>query len=58
MNVGAIVSLSGFCMSDVLLLRCMSIFGSTCGIIYNFTRVPRQMNAVAWVSSSLSENSA
>ena len=48
MNVGAIASLTGFMMSDVLHLRMLSIFGSCCGITYNFTRHPRQLNGVAW----------
>lgn len=48
MNVGSIVSLSGFMMSDVMHLRTLSICGSFCGITYNLTRKPRQFNAVAW----------
>ena len=48
MNFGAITSLTGFVMTDVLYLRTLSIVGSTCGIIYNITRVPKQLNAVAW----------
>ena len=48
MNLGAIASLTGFMMSDVLHLRMLSIFGSCCGITYNFTRHPRQLNGVAW----------
>jgi len=48
LNLGAITSLSGFMMSDVLWLRSLSVVGSCCGITYNLTRVPRQLNAVAW----------
>jgi hypothetical protein len=48
MNFGAIVSLTGFALTDVLLLRTFSIVGSLCGVIYNVTRVPKQLNAVLW----------
>ena len=48
MNVGAIASLSGFMMSDVMHLRALSILGSACGMCYNFTRKPRQINALLW----------
>ena len=41
-------SLSGFMMSDILYLRCLSVFGSLCGGLYNITRSPRQMQAVYW----------
>jgi hypothetical protein len=48
MNFGAITSLTGFAMSDILYLRSLSIVGSLCGIVYNITRVPKQLNAVVW----------
>jgi hypothetical protein len=48
MNFGAITSLSGFVCTDVLYLRSLSILGSACGIVYNMTRVPKQINAVIW----------
>ena len=48
LNFGAITSLSGFMMTDILYLRCLSIVGSFCGITYNMTRKPRQINAVMW----------
>ena len=48
MNIGSIVSLTGFMMSDVLHLRLLSICGSMCGMTYNLTRTPPQINAVAW----------
>ena len=32
MNVGAILSLSGFMMTDVLYLRMLSVCGSCCGM--------------------------
>jgi hypothetical protein len=48
MNFGAITSLTGFAMSDILYLRSLSIMGSLCGIVYNISRVPKQLNAVAW----------
>jgi hypothetical protein len=48
MNFGAITSLTGFAMSDILYLRSLSIMGSLCGVVYNITRVPKQVNAVAW----------
>ena len=48
LNLGAITSLSGFLMTDVLWLRSLSVVGSFCGITYNLTRVPKQYNAVAW----------
>lgn len=48
MNVGAVTSLSGFMMSDVMYLRTLSIFGSVCGMTYNLTRAPRQWNGAAW----------
>ena len=35
MNFGAIVSLTGFACTDVLLLRVFSIVGSVCGIIFH-----------------------
>lgn len=57
MNLGAIASLTGFCMSDVLHLRMLSIFGSCCGVTYNFTRDPRQLNGVAWGLFFISVNS-
>jgi hypothetical protein len=50
MNFGAITSLTGFAMSDILYLRSLSIMGSLSGIIYNITRSPKQLNAVAWGS--------
>ena len=48
MNIGAISGLVGFMMSDVLHLRLLSITGSLCGITYNITRNPRQINACLW----------
>ena len=48
MNVGAVSSLCGFMMTDVLHLRSLSIFGSLCGMAYNSTRSPPQWNGVAW----------
>ena len=48
MNIGSIVSLTGFMMSDVLHLRLLSICGSMCGMTYNLTRSPPQINAVGW----------
>jgi CRP-like cAMP-binding protein len=56
MNLGAITSLAGFMMTDVLLLRTLSIFGSMCGITYNMTRVPKQINACAWGAIFVSVN--
>jgi hypothetical protein len=46
MNIGALKPLTGFMMTDVLLLRTLSIFGSLCRVVYNVTCVPRQWNAV------------
>jgi len=48
MNAGAIISLSGFMMSDVMYLRGLSIVGSMCGMSFNLTRKPPQYNAVMW----------
>ena len=48
MNFGAIASLTGFMMTDVMYLRALSVLGSTCGITYNLTRKPKQINAVMW----------
>ena len=48
MNAGAVISLSGFMMSDVMHLRTLSICGSFCGIAFNMSRKPPQYNAVAW----------
>ena len=48
MNVGAVSGLCGFMMSDVLYLRALSVAGSMCGITYNLTRSPRQLNACLW----------
>ena len=48
MNMGAILSLSGFMMSDVMHLRALSVCGSMCGITFNMTRKPPQYNAVMW----------
>jgi len=48
LNFGAITSLTGFMMTDVLYLRSMSIVGSISGVIYNVSRTPPQKNAVAW----------
>jgi len=54
--VGAISSLTGFMMADVLHLRTLSIFGSLCGISYNITRKPPQYNACAWGGIFMSVN--
>jgi len=35
-------------MSDMLVLRLLSMSGSMCGMVYNFTRTPPQREAVAW----------
>jgi len=43
-------------MTDVLYLRALSILGSGCGITYNVTRVPKQLNAVAWGCVFISVN--
>jgi len=48
MNVGAVTSLAGFMMSDVLQLRMLNVTGTLCGMAYNCTRKPAQWNAVAW----------
>ena len=56
MNFGAVTSLSGFMMTDVLALRSLSIVGSLSGVIYNITRVPKQLNAVAWGGVFISVN--
>jgi len=56
MNFGAITSLSGFMMSEVLYLRGLSIIGSLCGVTYNLTRVPKQLNAVAWAGVFITVN--
>mmetsp|Transcript_23766 Transcript_23766/g.51694 ORF Transcript_23766/g.51694 Transcript_23766/m.51694 type:complete len:406 (-) Transcript_23766:79-1296(-) len=48
MNMGAILSLSGFMMSDVMHLRALSVCGSICGITFNISRKPPQYNAVMW----------
>jgi hypothetical protein len=56
MNFGAITSLTGFMMTDVLLLRSLSIVGSLCGVVYNISRVPKQLNAVAWGCIFISVN--
>ena len=56
MNFGAITSLTGFMMTDVLKLRTLSIVGSLCGVVYNITRTPRQLNAVAWGGVFISVN--
>jgi CRP-like cAMP-binding protein len=56
MNAGAISGLCGFMMSDVLHLRLLSICGSLCGIGYNITRSPRQINACLWGAVFISTN--
>lgn len=56
MNVGAISGLCGFMMSDVLYLRALSICGSLCGVGYNITRSPRQINACLWGGVFISTN--
>lgn len=56
MNLGAISGLLGFMMSDVLHLRMLSIMGSACGITYNITRAPRQINACLWGAVFISTN--
>ena len=48
MNLGAVLSLSGFMLTDIMALRLLSMSGSVCGMIYNWTRKPRQWEAVAW----------
>ena len=57
LNLGAVCSLTGFSMTDVLHLRSLSIFGSCCGIAYNFTRKPAQINACAWGGVFIAVNS-
>lgn len=56
MSFGATASLTGFLMSDVLHLRSLSILGSTCGLIFNYTRSPRQLVACGWGSLFISIN--
>ena len=56
MNVGAISGLCGFMMSDVLHLRVLSICGSLCGVGYNISRTPRQLNACLWGGVFISTN--
>jgi hypothetical protein len=56
MNVGAIAGLTGFAMSDVMYLRSLSVFGSFCGIAYNLTRTPSQINACLWSGLFISVN--
>ena len=56
MNLGAVSGLCGFMMSDVLYLRMLSICGSLCGITYNITRTPRQINACLWGAVFISTN--
>eukprot|EP01127_Copromyxa_protea_P019864 TRINITY_DN652_c0_g3_i3.p1 TRINITY_DN652_c0_g3~~TRINITY_DN652_c0_g3_i3.p1 ORF type:complete len:329 (-),score=43.77 TRINITY_DN652_c0_g3_i3:106-1092(-) len=48
MNLGSLMGLVGFSMSDILLLRWLAVGGSLCGIVYNYTRNPCQVNAVLW----------
>lgn len=48
MNLGSLMGLVGFSMSDILLLRWLAVGGSLCGIVYNYTRHPCQVNAVLW----------
>jgi len=47
-NCGAVLSLTGFMMTDMLTLRTLSLMGGCCGMVYNFTRKPKQLNAVGW----------
>ena len=56
MNVGAVSGLAGFMMSDVMYLRLLSICGSLCGVGYNITRTPRQINACLWGGVFISTN--
>ena len=56
MNLGAVSSLTGFMMTDVMHLRALSVFGSLCGITYNSTRAPPQWNGVAWGCVFISTN--
>jgi hypothetical protein len=56
MNCGAVLSLSAFMMHDVLILRLLSMCGTCCGMAFNFTRQPRQINAVAWGMVFISVN--
>ena len=56
MNLGSVASLSGFMMTDVFALRALSIFGSLCGVAYNMTRKPAQVNASAWSFFFISVN--
>jgi hypothetical protein len=48
MNIGAVLSLSGFMMSDVMHLRAMSLCGSACLIAFNVTRKPPLINSALW----------
>ena len=61
MNLGAVLSLSGFMMSDILLLRLLSMSGSICGMIYNFVSafaLHTDHNIVTLLVNTADENTA
>jgi hypothetical protein len=56
MNLGSVLGLIGFGMSNILFLRWLAIAGSICGIIYNLTRNPVQINASMWAAVFIALN--
>lgn len=48
LNFGSVCTLTGFTRSDVLELRCFSVTGSLCNVIYQSTMKPVRMVTVLW----------
>jgi hypothetical protein len=46
-NVGMTSSLCAFMATDLLTLRCLAVFGSSCAVWFNYQRAP-PWNAVVW----------
>jgi CRP-like cAMP-binding protein len=56
LNFGSICTLIGFTRSDVLELRGLSVTGSLCAIVYNFTNRPLRWTPILWSSTFAAVN--
>jgi hypothetical protein len=51
LNFGSICTLFGFTRSDVLELRCLSVTGSVCAMLYHITTPPLRIPPLVWSST-------
>jgi CRP-like cAMP-binding protein len=56
LNFGSICTLIGFTRSDVLELRELSVTGSLCAMVYNFTNRPLRWTPILWSSTFAAVN--